>query len=72
MCSSLSEPAMRFILLANLKLLICPLHIAILDDWSSRESYIILSRNMLNKTVDSKQPCLTPTVLLICSYLVVQ
>ena len=37
---------------------------AILDDWSSRESCIILSRNMLNKTEDSNQPYLTPTIVL--------
>ena len=55
---------MRSISSANHKLLICLSPIAILNDWSSRESCIILSKNMLNKTGDSKQPCLTPTVVL--------
>ena len=55
---------MRSISSANLKLLIFLPPIAILDDLSSREYCIILSRNMLNTTGGSKQPYLTPTVVL--------
>ena len=60
--NSFSDPAIRSKSSANLKLLIFRPPIVILDVWSARESCIMLSRNMLNRTGDSRQPYLITIV----------
>ena len=52
---------------AKRKLVISRLPMLALHSWSSNASHVILSRKMLKRVGESRQPCRTPTVVSVAS-----